>query len=128
MMALHQKRAFRVHYLIDRDFQLKYAFLLALVALMVAVLIGALIFYGLKESQHILDSAGLSTHPQVLSLMIQWKAFIQYNLVMILCGTVFFLGVMGIFITHKMVGPIFVLKRDLQKLGQGKLGFTMNLR
>ena len=118
----------RWHYLIDRDFQFKYAFLLASVALIVSALIGGLIFYGLKESQHILESTGLSTHPQVMSLMVQWKSFIQYNLVMILCGTIFFLGVMGIFITHKMVGPIFVLKRDLQKLGQGKLGFTMNLR
>ncbi|HBQ21630.1 MAG: hypothetical protein A2Z91_02650 [Deltaproteobacteria bacterium GWA2_38_16] len=123
-----EKKVFRIHYLIDRDFQLRYALLLASVAIFIAVLIGGLVFYSLHESHALLLKAGLTEHPEVKALITHWKNFLNYNLMMILAGLIIFLTLLGILITHKMVGPILVLKRKLDQIAQGLYDMPMNLR
>ncbi|MBI3017265.1 MAG: hypothetical protein HYY62_04635 [Deltaproteobacteria bacterium] len=121
-------KTFRTHYLIDKDFQLKYAFLLASIAVIVALLIGGLLFYSLKSSYQILLTAGLTERPEVLALITYWKKFLSTTLLVILGFLILFLTLLGILITHKMVGPIFVLKRKLQEVSEGTCTSPMNLR
>lgn len=119
---------FRTHYLIDRDFQLKYAFLLSVIAIITSLLIGGLVYFSLKESYTVLLQAGMGNHPEVEALVIHWRNFLTKYLVMGLALLVIFLTLLGILITHKMVGPIWVLKRNLEKVTQGSYGSLMNLR
>ena len=121
-------KVFRTHYLIDRDFQLKYAFLLACVAIFVSILIGGIVWYALDESYRVLQEAQLLEQPEVKSLIQQWKNFLTFNLVIMLCATIAFLTLLGILITHKMVGPIFVLKKKFQAVSEGYYPTPMNLR
>ncbi len=121
-------KTFRTHYLIDKDFQLKYAFLLASVAVVVALLIGGLLFYSLRESYHVLLTSGLTDRPEVLALISYWKKFLNYHLLAILGFLIIFLTLLGILLTHKMVGPLFVLKRKLQEITEGTCHTPMNLR
>ncbi len=121
-------KTFRTHYLIDKDFQLKYAFLLASVAVMVALLIGGLLFYSLKSSHQILLQAGLTDRPEVLALISHWKTFFNTYLLIILGFLILFLTLLGILMTHKMVGPMFVLKRKLQEVAEGTCSTPMRLR
>jgi len=121
-------RFFRTHYLIDRDFQLRYALLLASTSIIVTVIIGGLFLYSLKESYDVLIQAGMTQYPEVLSLIQHWKSFLSYTLVMILGMLVIFLTLLGILITHKMAGPILVLKRKLRDITEGKWGEPMHLR
>ncbi len=118
----------RTRYLIDRDFQLKYAFLLSVIAIVTSVLIGGLVYFSLKESYSVLLKAGIADQPEIQALIIHWKSFLTRYLLMILALLVIFLTVLGILITHKMVGPIWVLKRHLQKVSEGSYGNIMSLR
>jgi len=122
------KKVFRWRYLLDKDFQLKYAFLLSGVALCVAALIGGNVYYSAKESYEILLKAGLGSQPEVLSLVKQWKTFLNSHLLILLSASVGFLTLIGIFISHKMVGPILVLKKNLRQISEGNYNVVMRLR
>ena len=41
---------------------------------------------------------------------------------------VIFIGLLGIFFTHKVVGPIYKMKMLLRQVGEGKLNFQGRLR
>ena len=122
------RKIFRTRYLIDRDFQLKYAFLLACVAIFVALLIGGVVYYAMQESYQVLASANLMDNAEVRSLVQQWKNFLTYNLLIILCGTIVFLTIFGVLVTHKIVGPIYVLKKRLNDVTAGRYHIPMTLR
>ncbi|MBI4041805.1 MAG: hypothetical protein HY390_08075 [Deltaproteobacteria bacterium] len=125
---MQKKFIFRTQYLIHKDFQLRYAFLLASSAILVALIIGGIFLYSLKESYDVLIQAGMASHPKVQALIHYWKNFLSYTLVMILGMLILFLTLLGIIITHKMAGPIFVLKRKLQEIQKGKWQTPMHLR
>lgn len=121
-------KVFRTHYLLDKDFQLKYAFLLSGVAICIAAIIGGNVYYSAKESYKILLQAGLSDRPEVLSLVKQWKTFLNSQLLIFLLASVGFLSLIGIFISHKIVGPILVLKKNLRQISEGNYNIVMRLR
>jgi nitrogen fixation/metabolism regulation signal transduction histidine kinase len=51
-----------------------------------------------------------------------------YTLVGALAVMVFFIGVLGIFITHKVAGPIYKMKLLLKQVADGKLKVAARLR
>ena len=51
-----------------------------------------------------------------------------YSLVGGLAGMVLLIGLLGIYFTHKVAGPIFKMKRLLLQVGEGKLKFDGRLR
>lgn len=121
-------KVFRTHYLLDKDFQLKYAFLLSGIAICIAAIIGGNVYYSAKESYKILLQAGLADRPEVLSLIKQWKTFLNSQLLILLLASIGFLSLIGIFISHKIVGPILVLKKNLRQISEGNYNIIMQLR
>lgn len=67
-------------------------------------------------------------------LLAQQKATIAqqntmlFSLVVGLLLLVILIGLLGIFFTHKVVGPIYKMKRLLRQVGDGKLNFAGKLR
>lgn len=123
-----REKVFRTRYLLDKDFQLKYAFLLSGVAICIAALVGGNVYYSAKESYKILLQAGLTDRPEVLSLIKQWKTFLNSQLLIFLLASIGFLSLIGIFISHKIVGPILVLKKNLRQISEGNYNIVMQLR
>lgn len=62
------------------------------------------------------------------SLLIQRQRWMISSLVGGLALMVALLGVLGIYFTHKVIGPVFKMKRLLSKVGEGKLGIDSRLR
>jgi nitrogen fixation/metabolism regulation signal transduction histidine kinase len=61
-------------------------------------------------------------------LVEQQQATILTTLVVALSLLVVLIGLAGIVVTHKIAGPIFKMKRQLNELGQGKLKMPSKLR
>lgn len=117
------KRARRRTFLVDRSFQLKYTMIIVLVGVIVSALLGFFIHKLTVENRELLgiDAAMLgevakADHTKMLYL-------IGFVLLMAI-----FLFVWGIFITHKVAGPIFIISRYLRELRDGKAPHTRPLR
>jgi hypothetical protein len=113
----------RRQFLIDRGFQLKYAVLMAIAGLAVAVV------FGLWLHQ---------AHAQAISLLApdgETKALIERSdglLLAAFAGIALLLaaalGLLGVVITHRVAGPVFVMGHYLQVLAQGRFPRMRTLR
>jgi len=107
-------------YLIDRRFQLKYVLILVVVGAAVSLLFGALMYQAHAEVTALMDLP----RPAVTSrdnTMI-WLV-VGVGLVMAIS-----LGALGVVITHRVAGPIFVLGKYLSLLGDGVYPTLRRLR
>jgi hypothetical protein len=113
----------RRQFLIDRGFQLKYAVLMAIAGLAVAVV------FGLWLHQ---------AHAQAISLLApdgETKALIERSDALLLAAFAGIalllaaaLGLLGVVITHRVAGPVFVMGHYLQVLSQGRFPRMRTLR
>lgn len=128
------KRKLR-NYLLDRRFQLKYTSMVVGVTLVVASLLGALAYRescGQTEALKIQLATQPDLDPAVAS---QLEAFGRERDREILLGIILgvavltlALGVTGIVITHKMVGPAFKIRLLLATVARGHLQVDGGLR
>jgi methyl-accepting chemotaxis protein len=145
----HQRSA--KNYLIDKRFQLKYTGFIVGMALVISIILGAFLVStsssvveeSKKVSQvatkNITDDPAYADNPELL------KSFKdaadeqdrvtmarQRNMLISIMGgltlLVLFIGVLGIYFTHKVAGPIYKMKLLLRQVGQGKLNFRGGLR
>ena len=117
------KRARRRTFLVDRSFQLKYTMIIVLVGVIVSALLGYFIHRLTVENRELLgiDAAMLGEVAKADSTkMLYLIGFVVLMAV--------FLFVWGIFITHKVAGPIFIISRYLRELREGKAPHTRPLR
>lgn len=101
--------------LVNRDFQLKYTKAAIAVAIVSTVLSGTVILYPLYIFEILRIPKFLPT--PILGAMIA--------AVIINVGIIAF---MGVFLTHKLAGPIYSLAREFRKVGAGIWGHTMSVR
>lgn len=117
--AVHQRRV----YLVDRSFQLKYTLLLVLAGLGVA---GA---FGLWIWQAHLQVSDLAAVDPALRPLIEAS---DRNLLVIFVGIAVLmaaaLGLVGILVTHRVAGPIFVMGHYMSVLAQGRYPRMRTLR
>jgi nitrogen fixation/metabolism regulation signal transduction histidine kinase len=71
------------------------------------------------------EAARLDRQAQAVELQ---QSRVLLTLVAALSLLVFFIGIAGIIVTHKVAGPIFKMKRQFSELGQGKLQMPSKLR
>lgn len=113
--------------IVDRRFQFKYTGAVLLVAAFVAVVLGYFLRESYIEMNEVVDLASLS--PEVNDKLNTEDTAKVFKLTMaVLVSSVVVFGVMGLLITHRVVGPIFVLQRHLQTLGGGTYPVTRPLR
>lgn len=123
------------NYLLDRRFQLKYTSMVVGVTLVVASILGALAYresQGQTEALQIQLATQPDLDPQVAAGL---DAFGRARDRQILLGIIFgvgiltvALGITGILITHKMVGPAYKMKMLFSKVSSGPLRVDGGLR
>ncbi len=117
--ATHQRRV----YLVDRAFQLKYTLLLVATGLVVALAFGRWIWQA-----HVQVSELAAVDPAIRPLI---EASDRYLLV-VFVGIAFLmaaaLGLVGILVTHRVAGPIFVMGHYMSVLAQGRYPRMRTLR
>ena len=122
-----KKRAKRSIFLINNSFQLKYSLIFALVGVVIAILFSAHIFYFLGEYLQVVIPDYID-RPQVYDFVLSERK----KIIIYLCVLIFLLGCflffMGIVITHKIIGPIMVIKRKINDVEQGDFSAYVKLR
>jgi hypothetical protein len=113
----------RRRYLVDRGFQLKYAVLMALAGLLVAAVFGVWL-----HQAHVQATALLSPDPETRALVersdrLLLGAFVAISLLLSAA-----LALLGVVITHRVAGPVFVMGHYLQVLAEGRFPRMRTLR
>ncbi|CAN5492315.1 hypothetical protein BH09MYX1_BH09MYX1_28030 [soil metagenome] len=139
------------NYLIDKRFQLKYTALIVGVALVISVILGVFLIRTSSEvideskkvsqvaTKNITDDPIYADNPELLKSFKDAAdeqdrsiAAKQRNTLFGIMGgltlLVMLIGVLGIYTTHKIAGPVHKMKQLLTQVGQGKLNFRGGLR
>jgi hypothetical protein len=110
-MAKPKKRI----YLINRDFQLRYSF----AAVFVGIISTALTVTVILVPLYVFEILRI---PRFLPLPILVSMFVAAAL------NIFIVGFMGVFITHRIAGPMFSLVRSFRKIEMGRWSGKLRLR
>lgn len=102
-------------YLVDRSFQLKYTWAAVLVGVISTVLTAAVILYPLYVFE-ILRIPRFLPWPMLVSMVVA------------LGINIFAVGFMGVFVTHRVAGPVFSIVRHLRRIASGKWTGHMRVR
>src|SRR5512142_2227328 len=113
----------RRRFLIDRGFQLKYALFMALAGLLVAGIFGLWI-----HQVHAQAIALLSPDAETRALIARRDTLLLAAFAGIALLLAVALGLLGVVITHRVAGPVFVMGHYLTVLAQGRFPRMRTLR
>jgi hypothetical protein len=113
----------RRHFLIDRGFQLKYAVLMAIAGLLVAGIFGLWL-----HQAHAQATSLLSPDDETRALIERSDALLLVAFAGIALLLAAALGLLGVVITHRVAGPVFVMGHYLSVLAQGRFPRMRTLR
>jgi hypothetical protein len=114
-----RKPVTRRTYVVDRPFQLKYTLLLVLTGVLVSLLFGTMMFLVHQEAQQVLAATAAAN--DTLKLTLEQS---DRTLIWLIAGATLLmgaaLGLMGILITHRVAGPLYVMGLYMNQLTQGR--------
>lgn len=113
----------RRRYLVDRGFQLKYAILMALAGLVVACVFGLWL-----HQAHAQATSLLAPDPETRALVERSDRLLLAAFAAIALLLAAALGLLGVVVTHRVAGPVFVMGHYLQVLAQGRFPRMRTLR
>jgi hypothetical protein len=113
----------RRHFLVDRGFQLKYAVVMALAGLAVAAVFGFWLHQVHAQAIALLSPDGATRALIERSDALLLAAFAGIALLLAAA-----LGLLGVVITHRVAGPVFVMGHYLSVLAQGRFPKMRTLR
>jgi methyl-accepting chemotaxis protein len=113
----------RRQYLVDRGFQLKYALLMALSGLVVAGVFGLWL-----HQAHAQATALIAPDPEARALVERSDRLLvaAFGAIALLLAAA--LGLLGVVITHRVAGPVFVMGHYIEVLSQGRFPRMRTLR
>jgi hypothetical protein len=113
----------RRRYLVDRGFQLKYALVMAAAGLAVAAVFGLWL-----HQAHAQATALLAPDPEARALVERSDRLLlaAFGAIALLLAAA--LGLLGVVITHRVAGPVFVMGHYLEVLAQGRFPRMRTLR
>jgi methyl-accepting chemotaxis protein len=118
----------RKNYFISPRFQLKYSLLIACLGALVAVVTGCIIIAYLNQAMAFFSMPAFANLP-TLQEMLERK--LSHTIIslggLLLIQFILFL-IVGLYITHRICGPIFVLERNLRKIIKGIYSEKMVIR
>ena len=124
-MAQAYKR--RLIPIVDRQFQFKYTGIIVGIAAAISLVLGYFLWKSYVEMNEVIDLASLS--PEVNDKLNSDDARFVFTITLgFLVAEVAVLGVMGLLITHRVCGPIFVLQRHMDTISGGTYPTTRPLR
>ena len=112
---------------VDKAFQYKYTAIIICIVAVVSAVLGYLLLQSYWEMNRIMDLALES--PEISDKVNEDDALrVFYISLVFLVLEVLALGVMGLIITHRVCGPVFVIQRHLTTMLDGKYPRTRPLR
>ncbi|MCX6112389.1 MAG: HAMP domain-containing protein [Proteobacteria bacterium] len=114
-------------FLVNRPFQFKYSILLSLLGGLVAALFAAHVFYFLNENIHVFIP-NFSESPEIAQVIFGEQKKIAIYLMVLIFLVMCVLFFLGIILTHKIMGPVLVLKRKMQDVAEGRYSARVYLR
>ncbi|MFC1515017.1 hypothetical protein ACFL5X_03860 [Candidatus Omnitrophota bacterium] len=115
----------RRHYFIDKQFQTNFILKFCLIVLVSSVLIGALVLLLSKGSTTVaIENTKVqvkTTSDFILPILLQTIAVVSLF-------SAFAVGFLSLVSSHKISGPLFRLKREIDILKDGDLGRNFNIR
>jgi methyl-accepting chemotaxis protein len=127
------KRRLR-NYLLDTRFQLKYTGMVVVVTFLVATVLGWLAYEQSRGQTDMmrLDAMDPANDAATTAFIMESAEEYDRNMLLAICGGVIALvvslGVTGIIVTHRVVGPAYKLKRLFQDVSEGHLRVYGKLR
>jgi methyl-accepting chemotaxis protein len=118
----------RKNYFINARFQLKYSFLLALLGSIISAFIILAVIFFLNNTLTIFSISGLGTIPTLMEILSDKMNDLIITIAFLFSIQAICLLLIGIYTTHKICGPIYVLERSLKKVTRGLLSEKMSLR
>jgi len=116
-MAQQYKR--RLIPIVDRAFQFKYTGIILLVAAVTSTVLGFFLLDAYKEMNEVIGLATIS--PEIGDKVDADDARRVFQIIIFsLVGEVIVLGLLGLIITHRVCGPIFVITKHLGTMLDGK--------
>jgi succinate dehydrogenase/fumarate reductase cytochrome b subunit len=111
----------RFHYLINKDFQLKYTSYLVTSALLSALIVGGPTYYFLNQNYNIFLNLAYALSPDIVHNLTQEKTWITGFFIFSLMTLVVFHIYFGVRLTFRMVGPILALRKHIDMVTRGHL-------
>jgi len=102
--------------IVDRKFQFKYTAIIVAVAAVISCILGLLLLSAYREMNAIIEVS--SAIGETLDADDARRVF--YIVISFLIGEVAILGVLGLLITHRVAGPLFVFHRHLKTMKDGQ--------
>jgi hypothetical protein len=113
----------RRRFLVDRGFQLKYALLMALAGIVVAAVFGLWL-----HQAHAQATVLLAPDPETRALVERSDRLLLAAFVVIALLLATALGLLGVVMTHRVAGPVFVMSHYLDLLARGRFPRMRTLR
>ncbi len=124
-MAQQYKR--RLIPIVDRAFQFKYTGIILLVAAVTSTVLGFFLLKAYREMNEVIQLAGMA--PEIGEKLDADDNKRVFTITVIcLIGEVIVLGILGLLITHRVAGPIFVITRHINTMVSGKHPALRGLR
>lgn len=124
-MAQQYKR--RLIPIVDQAFQFKYTGIILLVAAVTSTVLGFFLLKAYREMNEVIQLAGMA--PEIGEKLDADDTKRVFTItVACLIGEVVLLGVLGLLITHRVAGPIFVITRHFNTMIEGRHPFLRPLR
>jgi len=118
----------RTQYIIAKSFQVRFALLLSGVGVAITSVIGFVLYGVLAKTQSLFVGTGIVLSPSVIEFLGEQRSLFVYSLLGTFLGVTLILLILGIFISHRLAGPIFALSRKMNDLAQGNFNATLSLR
>ena len=119
---------FRTRYLIQPKFQLLFSGLLILIAFVCAILVGGCIYILVYTHNLIFVRYNVHTSPAYLTLLNKEGSLIVFAWIASFLIVALILFIAGIFLSHRISGPLYALMREMRKLKEGNLTAHLTLR
>lgn len=121
-------KVFRTRYLIHPKFQLLFSGILVLIALLSALLVGFTIYLLIYMNNLTFVKYNLHMTPEFLTLLHKQGRVVIGAWIGSFSVVAIILFITGIFLSHRMAGPLFAFTREIKKLKKGDLTAHLELR
>ncbi|MDP2923009.1 MAG: methyl-accepting chemotaxis protein [Candidatus Omnitrophota bacterium] len=115
----------RRNYFIDKSFQTKFILKFCGIVILASIVIGViLILFSTKSTTVAMENTKVTakgTADFIFPLMLQ-------TILIVTIFSAVTTSILTLFVSHKIAGPLFRLRREIEKLGEGNLNVNFNIR
>lgn len=118
----------RTQYLVAKNFQLRFSLFLTLVGFLITAGVGSILYGVLVKTQSLFIGTGIATSPKIIDYLSDQRSLYLYSLFGVFACVTLILIIFGIFVSHRLAGPIFAISRKMNELCHGNFNATLELR